>query len=71
MTEFKHTSWEARHAHGSVWDVISTKERNFVMEYLIINLIILLANIATVALNLKLYTEYFKDKSINAKKSQL
>ena len=34
----------------------------------IINLLILLANITILGLNLKLYTEYFKDRSIAKRK---
>jgi hypothetical protein len=33
------------------------------VEFIIINAILLLANIGLTALNFKLYTEYFKDKS--------
>jgi hypothetical protein len=33
-----------------------------------INALILLANIGILALNVKLYTEYFKDRSQNARK---
>ena len=38
------------------------------MEFLIANLIVLGLNIVVLGLCLKLYTEYFKDKSINAKR---
>lgn len=37
------------------------------MEYSIISGIILLANIGILALNLKLYTEFFKQKTISAR----
>ena len=35
------------------------------MEYLIVNLLITLINMGLLGLSLKLYTEYFKDKSID------
>ena len=35
------------------------------MEYLIVNTLILLANLGVLGLVLKLYTEYFKDRSIS------
>lgn len=37
----------------------------------IINLIILALNVGVLGLCLKLYTEYFKDKSISAKKAEV
>jgi len=38
---------------------------------LLINLITIGINVVLVGLNFKLYTEYFKDRSISAKKAQL
>lgn len=38
---------------------------------LLINIITIGINVVLVGLNFKLYTEYFKDKSINAKKAAL
>lgn len=38
------------------------------MQYLIANLLILLANIGLFGLMLKLYTEYFKDKAQDIRK---
>jgi len=40
------------------------------MNDIIINLIITAINVGILALNLKLYTEYFKDKSISARKRE-
>lgn len=40
------------------------------MEILIANIIILAINVVVLGLCLKLYTEYFKDKSINAKRAR-
>lgn len=37
---------------------------------LLINVITIGINVVLVGLNFKLYTEYFKDKSISAKKAQ-
>jgi len=36
-------------------------------QYTIINILILLANLFIFGLSLKLYTEYFKDKSMSAR----
>jgi len=41
---------------------------NFV--FLIINILILLANIGVLTLVLKLYTEYFKDRSISKRRQE-
>jgi hypothetical protein len=38
------------------------------MEYVIINMGILLANLIVLGLVIKLYTEYFKDKAISNRK---
>jgi hypothetical protein len=38
------------------------------MEVVIVNLLILLANVAVLGLSLKLYTEYFKDWKIERRK---
>lgn len=38
------------------------------MDFLIVNVLVLLANLCILGLNLKLYTEYFKDKSIDQRK---
>jgi len=40
------------------------------MEYTITNILILLANIAVFGLTLKLYTEYFKDRSQQKRKGE-
>lgn len=40
------------------------------MEFTIVNSIITLVNLGILGLTLKLYTEYFKDKSFSGRKKQ-
>jgi hypothetical protein len=40
------------------------------MEYLIANMIITLVNLGVLGLTLKLYTEYFKDRSITSRSTK-
>lgn len=41
------------------------------MEYTIANILILLVNVGVLGLTLKLYTEYFKDRSIAGRKKAM
>lgn len=44
------------------------REDQKIMNFLIANLIVLLANLCVLGLTVKLYTEYFKDRKIERRK---